>query len=33
MATMFQKYHEESVLAAKSAAQVEDAKWGDRFGM
>ncbi|MBC8429151.1 MAG: hypothetical protein H8D95_01045 [Candidatus Endolissoclinum sp.] len=33
MATMFQKYHEESVFAAQKAAKAEDDKWGDRFGM
>ena len=33
MATEFQKIHEESLVAAQSAAMTEDAKWGDRFGM
>ena len=33
MATMFQKIHQKSVEAASNAAAIEDAKWGDRFGM
>jgi hypothetical protein len=30
---MFQKIHQKSVEAASNAAAIEDAKWGDRFGM
>ena len=33
MSTVIQNYHEKSVGAASIAAHLEEAKWGDRFGM
>ena len=33
MATVLQNWHDESILAASEAAKLEDAKWGDSFGM